>query len=95
MLFALISTDKPGARELRLATRPDHLAYLKGLGGRVKAAGPFTDASGAPNGSLVVVEAADRAEAERLAAADPYAAAGLFRSVDIRPWLWLINNPEA
>ena len=32
---------------------------------------------------------------EAMADADPYAVAGLFASVDIRPWKWLIRNPEA
>jgi uncharacterized protein YciI len=26
---------------------------------------------------------------------DPYAKAGLFASVEIKPWKWLIKNPEA
>lgn len=94
MLYALICTDKPASLDLRLATRPDHLAYLRNLGGKVKAAGPFTDASGTPNGSLLIVDVTDREEAGRVAAADPYAIAGLFQTVDIRPWMWLVNNPE-
>jgi len=95
MLYALICTDRPGSADKRLATRPDHLAYLGSLGDKVKAAGPFTDGSGTPNGSLVIIDAFDRAEAGQIAAADPYAIAGLFESVDIRPWSWLINNPES
>ena len=94
MLYALIRTDNPGSVEKRLATRPDHLAYLKSLGSKVKAAGPFTDGSGSPNGSLVIVDAHDREEAGQIASADPYALTGLFRSVEIRPWHWLISNPE-
>ncbi len=94
MLYALICTDKPGSEEKRLSTRPDHLAYLNSLGDKLKAAGPFTDGSGTPNGSLVIVEAFDRGEAGLIAASDPYALAGLFESVDIRPWSWIINNPE-
>ena len=27
--------------------------------------------------------------------ADPYAKAGLFANVEIRPWNWVINNPDA
>jgi hypothetical protein len=42
------------------------------------------DADGNPNGSLLVVDVADRAAAEALAAGDPYAEAGLFDSVTIR-----------
>ncbi len=95
MLYALICTDKPDSMQMRLTTRPDHLAYLKSLGDKVKVAGPFTDGSGTPNGSLVIIDAFDREEAGQIAAADPYATAGLFEAVDIRPWSWVINNPES
>jgi uncharacterized protein YciI len=95
MLFALICTDKPASLDIRLATRPDHVAYLKSLGENLKFAGPFLGADEKPNGSLVVIKADDRAGAEAIAANDPYAKAGLFQSVEIRPWTWAINNPEA
>ena len=74
--------------------RPDHLKYLESLGTGLKAAGPFTDDDGQPIGSLVIIEAADRAAAKAMADADPYAKAGLFASVEIRAWKWLIKNPE-
>ena len=95
MLFVIICTDKPNSLDLRMSTRPAHLDYLNGLGSRMKTAGPFTDDAGQPNGSLVIIEAKDLADAKAIAAADPYAQAGLFASVDIRPWKWLIKNPEA
>jgi uncharacterized protein YciI len=95
MLFALICTDKPDSLELRLSVRPDHVKHLESLGPRLKLAGPFTTDEGAPNGSLVVIEAADRASAQVMAENDPYAKAGLFASVEIKPWKWLIKNPEA
>lgn len=95
MLFALICTDKPDHLQVRLDTRSDHLAYLNGLGSDLKFAGPFLDAEGKPNGSLVVINAADPSAAEKMAEADPYAKAGLFASVDIRPWNWALKNPEA
>ncbi|PHP68501.1 hypothetical protein CSC94_00380 [Zhengella mangrovi] len=97
MLFALICNDKPGALQVRLDTRPTHLEWLNGLKdqGLVKLAGPFMGADGKPNGSLVVVEAENQSAAEALAARDPYAAAGLFASVEVRPWTWVVNNPEA
>ena len=94
MLFALICTDKLARLDLRLKMRPDHLAFLESLGAALKAAGPFTDDGGSPIGSLVVIEAPDRKAAETIAARDPYAKAGLFATVDIRPWKWLIKNPE-
>ncbi|SFI52391.1 YciI-like protein [Aerobium aerolatum] len=96
MLFAIICKDKPDHLQVRLDTRPTHVDYLNGLNaaGTLKFAGPFLGEDGKPLGSLVVVEAADRAAAEALAAADPYADAGLFASVEILPWNWVFNAPE-
>jgi uncharacterized protein len=94
MLFAIICTDKPRSLALRQKNRPDHVAFLEGLGSKLKAAGPFLDEAGDPNGSLVVMEADSRADAQAAAALDPYAKAGLFAHVEVRPWNWLINNPE-
>lgn len=96
MLFALICTDKPGLLQTRLDTRAAHLEFLDRLNkaGRLKFAGPFTGEDGKPDGSLVVIDAVDRSAAETTAADDPYANAGLFASVEIRPWIWVVNNPE-
>jgi uncharacterized protein YciI len=84
MLFAIRCLDKPGAQELRLGNRAAHLIYLGEKGDRVKLAGPLlSDAGTEMIGSLLVVDFADRAEAEAFAAGDPYAAAGLFAEVSI------------
>ena len=95
MLFAMICTDKPASVDLRMKVRPDHLAFLDGLGSAVKGAGPFTDEAGSPTGSLIIIEAENHASAEAIAARDPYAKAGLFAKVEIKPWKWVIKNPEA
>jgi uncharacterized protein len=95
MLYALLCQDKPDHLQLRVDTRPQHLEFLSGLGDRLKLAGPFLGPDGKPNGSLVIIEAGDLAEAEAIAARDPYAKAGLFGKVDVRPWVWAIKNPEA
>jgi uncharacterized protein YciI len=94
MLYALYCTDKPDGLDLRLQVRPDHVAYLKSLGDKLKIAGPFLDDAGKMMGSLVVVEAADRAGAEAMSANDPYRKSGLFASVEIRAWNWTLNNPD-
>ena len=95
MLFALHCTDKPDHLQLRIDTRDRHVAFLNELNakGGLAFAGPFLGADGKPNGSLVVISAPDRATAETIAASDPYARAGLFASVDIRPWNWVFNKP--
>ncbi|WP_373503097.1 YciI-like protein [Aestuariivirga sp.] len=95
MLFALICTDKPNSLDLRMSTRPEHLKHLESLGTALKAAGPFTTDEGSPIGSLVIIEAADRAQAKAMADADPYAKAGLFASIEIKAWKWTLKNPEA
>lgn len=95
MLYALICTDKPDSLAIRLANRPDHLAYLESLGDTLVFAGPFTEADGQTmNGSLIMVEAASLDAARTIGAGDPFAKAGVFASVEIRPWLWTINNPD-
>ncbi len=94
MLYALICTDKPDSLAMRKANRPEHVAYLKSLGAALAFAGPFTQTDGETmNGSLVVIEAASLQAAEKIAAGDPFAKAGLFASVEIRPWLWTFNKP--
>ncbi|EFO33450.1 protein YciI [Roseibium sp. TrichSKD4] len=95
MLYALICTDKADALQIRMDNRPAHLEYLESLGDKLKGAGPFLGEDEKPSGSLVIVEAASRDEAAVIAENDPYAKAGLFENVDIRPWKWLIKNPEA
>ena len=89
MLFAIICLDKPGALGVRKANRDAHLAHIRDAatvsGGAIVQAGPFLDADGDMCGALLIFDG-DLAGAEAWAAADPYAAAGLFQSVDIRPW---------
>ena len=96
MIFTLICKDKPGSLDVRMASRPAHLDYLAALNeaGGLKFAGPLIGDDGKPFGSLVAVEAEDRAAAEAIAAGDPYAKAGLFASVEISQWNWVFNPPE-
>ncbi len=86
MLFAAICMDKPDHVELRLKERAQHLAFLEALGEKVRLGGPFLDAGGRPIGSLLLLECADESAAKALLDANPYAKAGLFSSVELRPW---------
>ncbi len=86
MLFAITCTDKPDHLPLRLATRDAHLAYLRGHAASLVQAGPLLDPQGRPCGSLLLVDVADADAARALTDADPYARAGLFESVVIRPY---------
>ena len=94
MLFCFYCTDKPDSLDIRLANRDAHLKYWADTG-RIRIAGPFTTDDGATMiGSLLVVEAEDKATAEALAKDDPYNKAGLFQSVEIRGWKWVIGAPD-
>lgn len=90
MRVALICIDKPGSLEIRKANREAHLAHIA-ASGVVEMAGPFLSDTGEMCGSLVVLEVADVQAARDWAAADPYAKAGLFQSVDIREWKKVIG----
>ena len=89
MLVALTARDKPGHLSVRKANRDAHLAYLDKTNARM--AGPFMDDAGAMTGSLVVIEASNRAGAAAWAANDPYAKAGLFETVRIEAWKKVIG----
>lgn len=94
MLFVVTCIDKPGHLQVRLDNRPAHLDFLKANAAAVKAAGPFLSDDGESMvGSLLIVEAADRAALDAIVSADPYATAGLFESVTVRPWRWSVGNP--
>jgi uncharacterized protein YciI len=84
-LFVIICKDKPGALDTRLATRPVHLDYLN-ASGLVKAAGPLLSDEGNPIGSLLIVEAEDRAAVQTFLDNDPYTLAGIFESAEIQSW---------
>ena len=97
MLFAFVCKDKPGRLNVRMEARPAHVEHLNKLNaeGTLKMAGPFLDTEGKPNGSLVVVSTETIEAAKAIADADPYTKAGLFESVEIKPFNWVFNNPEA
>ena len=87
MHFVLYCLDKPGHANVRADNRPAHVEYLKASADKIVAAGPLLSEDGEGMvGSTLILELADKAEAEAWAANDPYAKAGLFQSVDIRPW---------
>ena len=84
--FAIHCIDKPLQRELRMATRPEHLLYLEAAIEHVLVAGPLLDDEGLPIGSMLLMNFPDRKAAVAFAAADPYALAGLFSSVAVTAW---------
>lgn len=86
MLFVIRCIDKKDHLPVRMENRPAHVTYLKSYGAKLQAAGPLLDADEQMYGSVIILDVADRAEAENFAANDPYALAGLFEKVTIDRW---------
>ena len=94
MLYAIIAEDAPGALPRRTQARAAHLERLKALhaAGRLVLAGPHPAIdAGDPgpagfSGSLIVAEFASREAAIAWAAEDPYAAAGVYSRVTVKPF---------
>ena len=80
--------DKDKIQSVRLVHR-QYLALLKERG-QLAVSGPFLDDFGA----LIVYEAADAAEAEKLLQGDPFHQAGIFVRYVLRPWNTVIANRE-
>lgn len=94
MLYVIIAKDKPDSVELRMSTRTAHLDYLAGAEDRLKLAGPLLTPGEDPKpiGSMIIIDAASEAAVQLFADSDPYNHAGLFESVEIRPWKGAIGD---
>ncbi|NNE40541.1 MAG: YciI family protein [Marinicaulis sp.] len=84
--YILRCLDRPDAGALRADTRERHLEYIAAAGDLVLLAGPTLGDDGAPIGSMLIIEAADKTAASEFAAKDPYAVAGLFSNTEIQAY---------
>ena len=93
-LFVISYIDKPNSLALRMATREAHLAYghADDRPAKLKLGGPYLDDKGDMAGSLIIVEAPDHAAAIVFTENDPYVKAGLFSSIDVRPFRISMNR---
>ncbi len=84
-LFVYSGRDSERGLELRKLHREKHLAHIETLdrAGRIRFAGPLIDSDGNPCGSVIVLEAEDLPEAQRIANNDPYLLEGIFSSVEV------------
>lgn len=94
MLYSIVGTDVENSQPLRKSARADHLARLEALqaDGRLVLAGPFPAIDSSDpgeagfTGSLIVAEFDNLDDARAWADADPYAAAGVYASVIVKPF---------
>jgi uncharacterized protein YciI len=83
MTFAAIVTFGPDLSRLP-ELRPAHRAYLAELreAGKLALSGPFGDL----RGGMSIFQAESEQEVDAILKRDPYTAAGIFQSWQIRPW---------
>ena len=94
MLYAIVGHDVSDSLDKRLSVRPAHLDRLHTLqqAGRLLLAGPFpaidsNDPGPAGfSGSLIVAEFDSLSAAQTWAESDPYAAAGVYATVSVKPF---------
>ena len=84
--------NNPGAGEARASALDAHRAYLKSQLGTLRLAGPLSNEDGTPRGSLFIVEVEDVQGARDFVDGDPFAAAGVFSSVQYKQFKPTINN---
>jgi uncharacterized protein len=86
-LFAITAWDAPGAETIRSATRAAHLMQIETIMEKIAVAGPLKTDNGGFVGSLLIVKAADRAEALAILESDPYFRAGVWNRWEINPFV--------
>lgn len=94
--FAFRGIDAQGLEAVRATHREEHRVYIRQdrPDCRTVLGGPLLDPEGRRMiGTLLVLEATDRAAALRFLANDPYARAGLFATTDLDPWQWGLGQP--
>jgi uncharacterized protein YciI len=84
MLFAVIRHDHPNSLALRMSARPKHLEYLKTVLDKIMYGGALLDVEGKQIGSMLIIDVADKTEADAFANADPFVEANLFASTSVR-----------
>ncbi len=94
MWYAIMTKDHDNSLANRMAARPEHVARLKDLASqeRLLIAGPHPaiDSSDPGDagftGSLIVADFNTLADAQAWAEADPYMAAGVTKSISVKPY---------
>jgi uncharacterized protein len=93
MHYVIHCLDHEGAVNKRLEHYEAHKAYLGSAAMKTVISGPLmADDETTMIGSCFVVEAASLAEVEAFNRADPFAKAGLWKTVSIRPFLKRVDN---
>ena len=87
MPYMIETWDRPGAADIRMQTRPAHIAYLEANLGKLLAAGAkLADDGETAIGTLYLVGTDSRDEAQQFVAADPFTIAGVPGQIIVTRW---------
>ncbi len=88
MLFSIHALDRPDIAAERQAVHGAHIAHLKdakNFGVTITVGGPLVADDGKSSiGSLIVIEAPDRATADKFYRADPFFKNGIWAKVEVQ-----------
>ena len=95
MWYVIHASDREDSLEARIEARPAHLERVKALidQGRLLVAGPMPNidspdpGSAGFSGSTIIAEFDSLDDAHEWAGNDPYVDAGVYASVDVRPFI--------
>jgi len=90
MQFILIAYDgtDTGAPDRRMKSRPEHLEKISKVkkAGKFLCGGAILDEKGTMIGSMIIYEAEDKAELDRLLKDEPYIYNKIWEKIEIRPF---------
>lgn len=87
LLYVVTMEDEPKNADARPKHQDAHRAYLEGILGKLRSAGPLTDPkTGGAAGALWMIEASGPDEVQKLLEADPFYKAGLRKNIRIAAW---------
>ncbi len=92
-LYAVHALDKsetgPG---IRAENRPAHIEWAKALGDKLRVGGPLLSDDGDQMiGSFLIIDYESLEALKDHLETDPYAIGGLFQSVSVKPFKWLLG----
>ena len=83
MQFVVKAYDGKGMLDKRMEVRPRHLENMARLGRHVVCAGGLLDESGKMNGSVLILDFADRKELDDYLAAEPYVVEKVWEKIEV------------
>lgn len=87
MPYVISFTDAPNTREKKVLIRPTHVEYVASNAHRIIASGGFfPEDDDFPNGGLIILDVASRADAVAYIENDPFYVNGVFSEYTIRRW---------